>query len=272
MLRGLYTAGSGMLVEALRNDVIANNLANAQTTGYKKDVAVVRAFPAMLIRRIDDRSGGPGAPVAGASLSDPAGIRMERLPVVGELGTGSIVDAVTSVFAPGPQRFTGNPLDVAIVGSGFFAVEMPNGVAYTRAGSFTLSADGWLVTQEGRRVIGRSGPIAITGREAHIDDAGRVIVDDSVEGELAIWQFGDPSALRKIGANLFLAAEGAGEPQLVAPAAVASETLEISNVNVVAEMVNLIAVQRAYEASQRAVQAHDQTLGRAVNDIAAPLL
>lgn len=272
MLRGLYTAGSGMLVEALRTDVIANNLANAQTTGYKKDVAVVRAFPAMLIRRIDDRSGGAGATVAATAPSDLPGIRMAGFPVVGELGAGSIVDEVLPVFAPGPQRFTGNPLDVAIVGSGFFAVEMPEGVAYTRAGSFTLSADGWLVTSEGRRVLGTSGPIAITGREAHIDDAGRVIVDGSVEGELAIWDFADPRGLRKIGASLFAPADGAAAPQLVEPAAVAGETLEISNVNVVAEMVHLIAVQRAYEASQRAVQAHDQTLGRAVNDVAAPLL
>ncbi|HEX6972394.1 MAG TPA: flagellar hook-basal body protein, partial [Limnochordia bacterium] len=165
-------------------------------------------------------------------------------------------------------QVTGNPLDAAIVGTGFFAVEMPDGtVAYTRAGSFSRSADGWLVTQDGRRVLGMSGAIAIDGRDVRIDEAGRIYADGALAGQLVLWEFSDSTALQKLGSNLFAATAAAGPPVPREPT-LSVGSIEASNVNVVSEMVNLISVQRAYEAAQRAVQAHDQTLGMAVRDIA----
>ncbi|MDT8903767.1 flagellar basal-body rod protein FlgF [Anaeroselena agilis] len=247
MIRGIYVAGSGMMTEATRTDVIANNLANASTAGYRKDVAIGKDFRSMLIRRIND---GPNSPL------------------IGSMGVGSVIDEVATIHEQGGIRPTGNKFDLAIEGRGFFAVETPAGVRYTRNGGFTRSAQGELVTVDGYRVLGQGGAIQLGDPESqvYIADDGRVMVDDAEADTLRIADFADVKRLVKEGANLFAAAPGQQE-EPVAGITVRAGYLEHSNVNVVAEMVNLIAGYRAYEINGKAVQAHDSLLDKAVNDV-----
>lgn len=246
MIRGIYAAGAGMLAEATRTDVIANNLANASTAGYRKDIAVNKDFHSLLIQRIND---GPG-----------------RQPI-GSLGVGAMVDEVATIHTVSGMRPTGNPYDLAVEGKGFFAVETPAGVRYTRNGSFTRSAQGELVTQDGYRVLGQGGAIQLGDPQSRVSigEDGRVTVDGAEADTLRLVAFADEKRLVKEGANLFTA-PGLAEEEATG-SLVREGYLEQSNVNVVAEMVNLITGYRAYEVNAKAVQAHDQLLDKAVNEV-----
>lgn len=244
MIRGIYTAASGMIAEALRNDTISNNLANANTTGYKKDIAVTKDFASLLIERVND---GP------------------QTPTIGSLGTGSVVDEVATIQNSGSMRQTGNDLDFAIEGQGFFAVQTPNGVRYTRDGSFSRDNAGQLVTQDGYPVLAQNGgAIRLNGGKVSVAADGQVRVDGRNVGSLQVVQFANTRALQKEGNNLYIA--GNQQPQ-AATGTVRQGCLEMSNVNVVSEMVNLIAGYRAYEVNGKMVQAQDGTLDKAVNDV-----
>jgi len=261
MIRGLYTAASGMLAEGLRTDVIANNLANVDTVGFKRDRTIATAFPDMLIRRINDSSPGPTARVAAA-------------PRVGRLGTGVALEGTYADMQPGALKHTGRALDVALVSDGFLAVVFGDDLAFTRDGRLQVDGEGWLTDFRGRQIVGVDGPIRLwepgeaLPQSVRIGNDGIVWVDGEQAGQLAEYRFDQPAFLQRAGDNLWLATPAAGEVEVEA-ARVAPEHLEASNVNVVSEMVTLIAVQRAYEANQRVIQAHDQALERAVNDIGA---
>lgn len=258
MIRGLYTSASGMMAEMVRNDVTSNNLANVNTTGYKKDTAVFRAFPEMLIHRVNDSKAGE---------TNPA-------PVIGSLGTGAIVDEIFTSHEQGPLKESTNPFDMAIMGDGYFTVQNPNGTYYTRNGSFTVDSQGYLVNSNGDYLLGQTGPIQLTDADnTSIDESGNVIVKtrtvdqnnnptetDTVVDTIRLVTMPDPNAARKIGDSLF-------ETDQVQPGnqvRVKQKFLEASNVNVVNEMVNMITVMRAYEANQKVITAHDQTLGQAI--------
>ncbi|MBP2649965.1 MAG: flgG 2 [Firmicutes bacterium] len=249
MIRGIYAAGSGMIAESIRNDAIANNLANANTAGYKKDIAVNKDFRDILITRIHDKSGNAE---------------------IGSTGVGTVIDEIATNQSTGIMRQTNNPLDVAIEGKGFFVIETPNGVRYTRNGSFSRNSQGELVTLDGYRVMGDNGPIRL-GKAANvcIGDDGRVTIDGNGRnaaevGKLRIESFADERQLTKEGSSLFIAVQGNGTPS---NALVHQGMLEMSNVNVVSEMVNMIAGYRAYEVNSKVVQAHDQLLDKAVNEV-----
>jgi flagellar basal-body rod protein FlgG len=156
MWRGLYTAGAGMITETKRTDTIANNLANANTSGYKRDDAINREFAPMLIRRINDgKMQNDVTAIKGFSLGGVA-------PVVGTLGLGSYIDEIATDHTQGGFQTTGNPLDLAISGDGYFAVQTPQGVRYTRDGNFYKSAAGQLQTVNGQAVLDNQGrPITI---------------------------------------------------------------------------------------------------------------
>lgn len=255
LIRGLYTSASGMLVESLRADVTANNLANVNTVAFKQERTAVAAFPEMLLHRLEGRQ--------------PAGA-----PAIGPLGTGAAIDEASADWTSGPLQHTGRSLDVALVESGFFVVESGEGtVAYTRDGSLNVAAEGWLVDAMGNRVLGAAGPIQLAtsdepvGSVAITDDGG-VVVDGDRIGELLRVDFAEPRALQRLGGNLWQATEWSGEAEPVA-AQVRGESLERSNVNIVGEMVTMIEVQRAYEANQRVIRAHDETLEKAVNELGA---
>jgi len=234
-----------MLVQTARMDMLSNNLANVNTAGFQRQAPHVYSFPEMLISRVHNSTSVP----------------------IGRLGTGAVASGDRSSFAPGAINTTGNPLDVALVGYGFFAVETPDGPRYTRDGRFTTNASGWLVTLDGHRVRGEKGPILVNGSSVVIDDAGQVYVDGRFVDKLLIVEFNNRDGLVRRGANLYEATEEAGLPFRYRDTQVVQGALEMSNVNVIREMVNLISVQRAYEANAKVIQAYDETLGKAVNEI-----
>ncbi|HHW03958.1 MAG TPA: flagellar basal-body rod protein FlgF [Thermoanaerobacterales bacterium] len=253
MIRGLYTAASGLMAEMARTDVISNNLANVNTAGFKKDRAIFRAFPEMDIYRIDD----PAA-------SSPMG-EVDLRPFIGVLGTGVMLDEISTDFSPGPVKNTSNPLDLALAGDGFFEVQTPAGVRYTRDGSFTRDQEGYLVTAEGYYVLGQNGPVRLPGDEdISINRRGEIFSGGAFVDRLMVVDFADRRQLLKEGDNLY----AANQQPVPSASEVIQGALESSNVNPIGEMVNLITAFRAYEASQKVVSANDDTLNKAVNEIA----
>lgn len=257
MTRGLYIGASGMLAETQRQNIIANNLANVNTTGYKKDIPLSKEFPSMLIRRIrEDRF-----------HVTPTRI-IEQRPVVGVLGLGVIPDDTAHDFiAPSPLIETGNRFDLAIQGDGFFAIQTKFGVRYTRKGNFLLDEQGQLVTTEGNLVLGQNGPVKIRSANVQFDEEGNIFVDESLVGTLQIVDFPKPYPLSKVGNNMFIPVDANVTAQSAINAQLKSGFLEGSNVNVVTEMVDMITALRAYEANQRVITAQNETLGRAINDV-----
>ncbi len=267
MTRGLYIAASGMLNELERQNVIANNLANVNTVGYKRDIALSKAFPNVFLRRINDSLRRIGTRI------------VDMRPPVGVMGMGVLPDNTAHSFMNGPIRETRNPFDIAIVdkftygepASGkraFFSIQTPLGVQYTRDGSFTLNSNGQLVTNDGMPVLGTNGPIRIPQGEILLDGQGNLFVDGNFVDKLLIVRI-NPQALTKVGNNRFVIVDPAEVPASITPndTLVKSGYLEMSNVNVIAEMVDMIAAYRAYEANQRAVLAQDDATRMAIGEV-----
>lgn len=264
MWRGLYTAATGMITESNRTDVIANNLANATTTGFKRDDAVSAEFEPMLLRRIDDLSARQKdvTTFKGFSLNNNA-------PVVGQLGMGSHVDEIATDHSQGALQTTGNTFDLAIVGEGYFTVNTPQGERLTRDGNFYRSATGRLVNVNGYEVLDNRGrQITIPGEAASVvvSPSGRITADGVQVATIGFVQVpGGPRAVLKQGHNLYRLQQGA-ETQ-PATGEIQQGALERSNTNVVSEMVNMIANYRAYEANSKAVVTQDSMLDKSVNEV-----
>lgn len=253
MIRGLYTSASGLVAEMARTDVISNNLANVDTTGFKKDRAIFRAFPEMNIHRIDD-----------PAVMSPKD-KIDPRPFIGVLGTGAMLDEINTDFVQGSIENTSNPLDLALSGEGFFEVQTPGQVRYTRDGSFTRNQEGYLVTKDGYYVLGQNGPIQLPdGNDISINRRGEVFSGGNFVDRLLVVTFADQRQLLKEGDNLY----AAGQQPIASDSEVIQGALEGSNVSPIGEMVDLITAFRAYEANQKVVKANDDTLDRAVNDIA----
>lgn len=264
MIKGLYTSASGMNAELLRQDVVANNLANVSTAGFKKEDATFESFGDTLIKRIHDRMDGQsqagGAAVFGAHAVS-----------LGVAGSGVMPSETVTHFSDGNLIRTDRPLDVALQGNGLFTVERGDGsLAYTRSGSFTLDGERNLVTMAGDKVLGTGGqPIKIQGGEVVIDETGGIKVDGIDNGHFAMVGW-DKERFTRLGENLFAAKqsalEGLGdEPEL--NVRVAQGFTEGANVNTVEEMVRMISVMRAYEANQKSVQMQDDTLNQLINQV-----
>mgnify|MGYP001043455679 FL=1 len=238
MFSGVYHAAAGMRVREHLLDLTANNLANGAASGYRRDI--------------------PCFEITVPSRVQTAGAQPASLPY--ELVARTAVD-----LSPGPIRQTDNPLDLALDGPGFFAVQTPNGILYTRAGCFTRNANGQLVTQDGYPVLTDRGPVAIAGTSVRVDENGNITVDGTAVGKLLIAVFRPTAQFTKVGAGLLSASEQPDTNQN-APR-VLQGFLEESNTNVINEMVNLIRAQRAYEAGHKVIQAFDDVLQRASSDI-----
>jgi flagellar basal-body rod protein FlgF len=223
MDRGLYIAASGMLAEQIRQDQIANDLANASTPGYKADRTSQRTFNDLLL----------------ANSANGA--------TVGPQSTAVQVDKIETDFTPRPTRDTGEPLDFAIVGDGFFAVQTAQGVRYTRNGQFALDPQGRLVTAQGDPVLDAGGN-AITATNGTVDPR-----------RLGVYNLTNP---RKEGDSL-LTGTAAG----AATGTVRSGALESSGADPAGSMVDMIASMRAFEAGQKVIQAIDDTLGQAASKV-----
>ncbi len=251
MIRGLYISASSAVAEAKRIDIIANNMANANTAGYKKDVMVTQNFPEVLISKVNEEAG--------------RGLRRPFKPL-GYLSYAVCSSEVNTNFEQGQLYPTGSSLDLALSGKGFFCIETPEGERYTRSGSFERDASGYLVTGEGYRVLGENGYIRV-GNNVTINEEGVVYSNEEQAGKLRIVDFDDYKVLRKEGDGLFTTVEEMDAEPVITAGTVQQGFLESSNVNSVKEMVGMITMLRTYEANQKAVKIHDELLGKAVNEI-----
>jgi flagellar basal-body rod protein FlgF len=263
MISGLYTAASGLIAQTEQQDVIANNLANVNTNGYKKDRTLFMTFPEVFLHRINDEK-----------VSVPGGFSQMMVPI-GKVGKGVQlqVDGVRpAITEEGSLINTDNKMHFAIKGNGMFTIMTPQGIRYTRDGNFSLDADGKMVTMNGNTVLGQTGEIIIDGNELHVDEGGRIFVDDYEMDTFRIGLFEQNTPLRKEGDNLFYTLDGTILPQddYMESTQLMQGYLESSNVNVVREMVDMITAFRAYEASQKAITAQDETLGKAVGEVGTP--
>lgn len=255
MLKGLYTAYTGMINEQHRMDTMTNNLANADTVGYKKEGATSQSFRDVFAVKIRDSS-EPRNMARGIGRNNP-GVK------IGENYTD---------FSPGSYRVTGNTFDLALDGDGFFAIEFTNkaGVTstmYTRAGQFTLGADGYLVTEDGDYVLDTQNrriqlnPLL----EASVNTAGIISQNGVNVAQIQVADFEDYNYLEKYGETYYRPIEGAQFK--TTNALINSGYLEMANVQIVSEMVNLIAITRAYESNQKIIQTYDSSLEIAVTQL-----
>jgi flagellar basal-body rod protein FlgF len=229
MDRGLYIAASGMLTEQVRQDQIANDLANSSTPGYKPDRTAQRSFGALLL---DNSSTGQ---------------------TIGTQSTSVQVSRIVTDWTPAPVKDTGEPLDFAVVGNGFFAVQTGKGTQYTRNGQFAANDQGQLVTADGDRVLGRTGQPLKIGADGRVDPRNLNIV-----------LLTNP---KKAGGNLVDGTPGTPAGQVAGQ--VRSGALEGSGVDPTETLVDMMASMRAYESGQKVIQTIDETLSKAATNVGA---
>jgi flagellar basal-body rod protein FlgG len=254
MMKGLYTAATGMKVQQTNVDVIANNLANVNTAGFKRTQANFQDLLYVVLKE-------PGA-LSQNGFATPSGV---------QIGSGAELTSTTKVFTPGVIEQTGRSLDLAIMGEGFFTVELPNGQkAYTRDGGLAIDGNGALTTSQGFRIepsitvpntASKNLAIAPDGTVTMVNSDGTT----SQVGQLTITRFPNDAGLRAGGGNLMYETASSGAPTQVTPGVDGTGTLgqsmlERSNVDVVGELVNLITAQRAYEINSKAIKAGDEML------------
>ncbi|MBN1646867.1 MAG: flagellar basal-body rod protein FlgF [Spirochaetales bacterium] len=279
MIRGIYTGASGMIVQMHEMDALANNLANVDLTGYKRDVSAQKSFPELLLRRTNDNG----------VYKFPFG-SIDTAPVVGKIGTGVEFNELYTVFEQGSLRQTENPFDVALEGEGFFVIQTNEGEKYTRNGTFTIDPNGILVTKEGFPVLGENGVIHVKKNNFVIDQAGNIFhnaiyADDPMQlvtmeqndweqtellDKLRVVDFDRKRYLKKTGTSMWEANEESGAARAIVTGTdnkVIQGFIEKSNVNSVTEMVRMIEINRAYEASQKSVQTHDSLAGRFIQSM-----
>ena len=357
MLNSMYISTTAMKLNQKISDVNANNLANANTTSYKKDIPLLESFPDVLLSKINDRvdfdnhqpfsgvvnKGKEEDGVHNLSINSgyfrvltPAGISHNRdlkftqdadgylktfyrdvdgnkkindenfvlgrdgkpiraagnvtvdnggnvlsngqrvdnllflpaLDVIGTTNAGVKLDKIVTDFSEGNIMSTGNNLDFALRGPGFFKVQDGNGkIFYTRDGSFTLSNDNTLITKEGMTVLGTNGPIKLTGTDIKADPNGELSIDGVVVAKLGVVDIANKEDLRKIGNSLYTAVENADIVENPFTGQILNESLEGSNIDVIKEMVGMITGFRSYETSQKIISTQDELLGKVVNDL-----
>ncbi len=254
MVRGLYTAYTGMVNQQKRLDIITNNLANASTTAYKREGATARAFDEYMGVRVNDKTVG--------NLVTPVG-RMSLGVKIGENYTD---------YSQGSFKNTENTYDIAIEGNGFFSISFTNkrgeqSIKYTRDGNFTIDAEGALRTTDGDFVQGEGGDIYIPTDASQITivEMGDIYADGEYVDTIKIVDFEDYNYLKKYGENMYDTVDGATEKE--SSARLHQGYLETSNINAVSEMVEMITITRAYESNQKALQSADDMLDKAVNQV-----
>lgn len=247
LIRGIYTATSALNLQELKQEVWANNIANLDTPGFKKELTWAEAAREANLFRF---------------LGSQNPYSLGRMTAGVQPGTEKLTD-----FSPGRLEETGNYLDLAIEGEGFFVVSTPSGEAYTRAGNFQLDEEGRLVTVSGYPVVGEGGEIILpAGGSVSVDEEGNISVDGEEVDRLRIVDFLNRAVLRKSGENLFVA-EGV-IPQETTNFELRQGFLEKSNLDPVEAMVTMMEALREYEIAQRILVSQDEALQKAVNSIA----
>lgn len=255
MLKGLYTAYTGMVNEQNRMDVMTNNLANASTVGFKREGATSQSFDDILTVKIKDASIGE--------------LNVQRL---GINNPGVKIGENYTDFSQGSFRITENTFDLALSGEGFFALEFTNkagetSTKYTRAGQFTLNKEGDLVNQDGDYVLdAQNRHIRLdTLKDTSIDRSGTIYQDGEAVAQIQVVDFQNYDYLQKYGETYYRTIDGAEMKET--DAEIYSGYLEMANVSTVMEMVNLISITRAYESNQKVIQTYDGSLDIAVNQL-----
>ncbi len=254
-MRSLDTAATGMLAQQLNVEVISNNIANVNTSGYKRQRVEFNDLLYQDQRRVGANSSQEGTIV-------PSGV---------QVGLGVKPGAIYRINEQGGLNITDNPLDLAIDGEGYFQIELPNGeTAYTRTGSFQLSPDGDLVTSDGFLVQpGITIPEDAVGVAINPDGEVLVDLDGQIQpqnvGQIELARFQNPAGLEALGDNLFLETAASGDPNVAVPGtpgfgAIQQGMIESSNVDIVSEITNMIEAQRAYEMNSRVIQASDEMM------------
>jgi len=223
MISGIYNLVDGSMTQQLRFETIANNMANSNTNGFKKDII---------------------------SFSEAL-----------ETQSNSSTD-----FTQGPTRFTGNELDVALNSDGFFKIETPNGIRYTRDGAFSVNAEGYLVTGNRDKVLGQNGPISVDGGEVSIGRDGQVVVNNESVDKILVVNFDEPQLLRKEGWSYYSYQGENSGISTVSDAEIQYKYLEGSNVNPTQEVIKMIETYRAFESVEKAIQSIDALTNEMVND------
>jgi flagellar basal-body rod protein FlgG len=249
----IYAAAAAALAYEKRLEVIANNLANVNTAGFKRDDVAFQAY-----------------------LSSAEGAAMPVSPPYPASQSGAafwVTYASRTDFSPGPLQQTGNRLDLALNGKGFFSAESPDGIVYTRRGNFTLSPEGVLVTQEGWPVQGTAGDIRLDGRnsgpgglEVSVGEDGTVRVSGRDVGRVRIEDFGDSASLIKIGQGYFMAGDSAASAA-TENVRIAQGYLEMSNVEAVRAMTEMIEILRGYESYQRVIRSIDEANAKSISEL-----
>ena len=254
MVKGLFTAWTGMANEQKRLDIVSNNLANASTVGFKKDSVTNQSFDNLLTLKIKDSS---------EAYNNRA---------IGSMSLGVKIGEVYTDFNQGSLRSTGNTYDLAIEGSGFFNISTTdaNGdevIKYTRNGNFTMDQNGVIMDMNGNALIGEGGrlTVPVDASNVVIDADGSVYADGNYIDKVQITDFEDYDYLTKQSDNMYVPLEGAEEKQT--GASIHQGYTEKSNVNVIREMTDMIAITRAYEANQKVIQTIDGTLDLAANSV-----
>jgi len=248
-----------MLLQRRRMETITNNIVNAETTGYKKEYNVSHSFDEVLLRRVNDTR--PRI----APARDNAAPEMVLGRAVGPLNLGTQVDQLYIDFNMGAMEGTERPTDLTLVGDAFFVVQTADGERYTKSGHFYLNNEGYLIDGEGNFLLGENGPIYVGGLDFRVDSSGNVFTAAGFVDTIRVVSFEDNNTLRRQGSNLFFATE----PPMAVPNEyqIAQGFLEMSNVDIGREMVDMLAMYRAYETNQRMITMIDETVGRAVSEI-----
>lgn len=241
MDRGMYASASGGLLADSRIEIVANNLANVNTVGFK----------AQRLRSREESFDDTLASETSGKVTAKAKADHDRTP--GVVGLSTYTD-----FSPGPIAPTENPLDVALrEEKQFFAIQTPSGEAYTKAGNFSLRSDGTLVTQDNMPVMGDSGPIVLPPGNAHISTNGSVVVGNQTAGRLKVVEIDDLSKLNRTESSRFTLPSGAGAARPV-EADVVPGSVELPNVNVVDAMIEMISAQKGFEAYTKTLRSIDE--------------
>lgn len=251
MIQGIYAAASGMMAIEDQQAVIANNIANAATPGFKRQNVIQEGFYQVLQ----------------GELANLATLEFDSAP-----GGGTRVTGVYSDWSEGTLSMTGDPFNIALVGPGFLTVETERGDRYTRGGRLIVDTDGHLATAEGQKVLAVGGtPLVVNGGRFEVDEDGNVYVDGVGAGKLLIAEFSDPRYLSREGDGLYAITNGEAPDDEADETRVVSGALELSNVQMPYEMAQMMAGLRAYGAYQRVLNSSDETLSRLIDQVAMPI-
>jgi flagellar basal-body rod protein FlgF len=274
LLRGFYTAASGMMAQQRRIEMWTNNIANANTPGYKSDQAALRAFPELLLSRLDK---------AAVPTKTPRSFPLQ--PTIGSINTGVYMQELIPNFRQGDIKETGQPTDIALIngtlpidaetgkeGTLFFVVQNENGdIRYTRNGNFTLNPQGFLTTNDGWYVLDENGRrIQLPSTNFTVNADGTIVANNNRIARINIAFAANPNTLAKEGNGLFRSENGVlpsalGNPNITYT--LKQGFLERANVDLNRAMTEMLSAYRAFEANQKIVQAYDRSMDKAVNEI-----